>query len=801
MLRSGMVRGMFITCAFLLSALLANAQLTGSGNWSDKLVSDVKQFTQTFVPQKVHLHTAGSFYAPSDTVWFKAYLVDAASFFPIKGYEVITIRLISEGKALVLTQQVSAFNGLAAGQLVLPDSLLPGNYTLVAYTNWMRNFSPEFFFRQPLTILKPTADKGTGSKKHTLAALRFFPESGNLVSGLKSKVGFKALDSQGLGLPVEGQILDEAGKVLVNFKSLQAGMGNFTFTPAAGKKYSARVTFGNKQSQTFALPQVQSSGLVLTVAENPDNSSLISLAVSPDRARETFYVAVQSRGFILFLEEMKGRNAAKSRLKIDKNEMRDGIAQVTVFNEAGTPEAERLFFVNNQRRFQVQLTPEKAVYNRREQVKVHVKVTGENGEPLQTELSLAVSDLNQTGPLHLQQSIFSSLLLTSDLAGNIETPGSYFENNQPETREALDNLMLTQGWRRFTWNQIADAGKTRPAFKREPEMVLHGTVENNKYPVAQAVIYLLDHKTGESEVIVTDADGKFSMHSGGNRATQQYAYQVWQNGNFLRNAEIRTAPETEIAWPDLFAANTADTLLLQRNMMRSQIEKAYGLKLKKSEATTAPVKNKNWLVTPPDKTYALEKYEALKDFEEVLKEIVPDVRVLIATAEPETRMVSKDKRDFNQHPPMYFIDGQPTWNDELILRLNTDLIKEVSVYNSSRTLKQFGSIGSQGVIAIQTKAGNFHSPELEAKNRITVPGVMPAREFYVPPVNTQVRMPDLRPVLYWNPSLRTDAEGNAVISFPSSDAASNFRIYAEGITGSGAIGNGSVYFKSIVATQ
>ncbi|MFC5271288.1 hypothetical protein [Adhaeribacter terreus] len=773
---------------------MANAQLVSGVNWQDKLVSDVKQFTQTFVPQKVHLHTASSFYAPYDTVWFKAYLVDVASLFPVNGYEIVTVSLISTGKTAVITQQISAFNGLAAGQLVLPDSLLPGNYTLVAYTHWMRNFSPEFFYKKSLTVIGTATGKSAGAQKQTLAALNFFPESGNLVAGLKSKVGFKALDTQGLGLPVEGQILDEAGKTVVQFKSLQAGMGSFTFTPAAGKKYSAQITLANKQKQTFALPQVMSSGLVLTVAEYTNNSSHISLAVSPDRVKEKFYVVVQSRGFILFLEEMKAGN----RMIIDKSELRDGIAQVTVFNETGKPEAERLFFVNNQRRFHIQLTPEQDIYNRREKVKVNVKVTDESGAPLQTEISLAVSDLKQTGSINLQQTIFSNLLLTSDLAGNIENPGFYFNNNLPETREALDNLLLTQGWRRFTWTQIADAGKARPTFKHEPEMVLRGTVENNNYPLAQAVIYLLDHKTGESEVVISDEEGKFSIHSDGNKATQRYAYQVWQNDSFIRNAQIKTDKETEIVWPDFFAVNTSDTLLFQKNIMRSQIEKAYGLKAEKSETT--PVETKKWLITAPDKTYVLEKYEALKDFEEVLKEIVPDVRVLTATAEPETRMISKDKRDFFKHPPMYFIDGRPTWNDDLILRLNADLIKEVSIYNSSKTLRQFGSIGNQGVIAIQTKAGNFNSPELDDKYQITVPGVAMAREFYVPPiVNTQSQIPDFRPLLYWNPSLKTDASGNAEVTFPTSDAVSNFRIYAEGISGSGVIGNGSAAFRTAPA--
>jgi hypothetical protein len=51
--------------------------------------------------------------------------------------------------------------------------------------------------------------------------LQFFPESGELVNGLSGKVGFKALDFNGKGKSVEGEVVTEKGEVISSFKSNQ----------------------------------------------------------------------------------------------------------------------------------------------------------------------------------------------------------------------------------------------------------------------------------------------------------------------------------------------------------------------------------------------------------------------------------------------------------------------------------------------------------------------------------------------------------------------------------------------------
>src|SRR5690348_13983431 len=102
---TGSLRKLVLICGVFMAAFAAKAQQVSSADWPDALVGNVRQFTQKFAPQKVHLHTGSSFFVPTDTVWFKAYVVDAASLMPVSGPEVITVRLISEDKKPVLTHK------------------------------------------------------------------------------------------------------------------------------------------------------------------------------------------------------------------------------------------------------------------------------------------------------------------------------------------------------------------------------------------------------------------------------------------------------------------------------------------------------------------------------------------------------------------------------------------------------------------------------------------------------------------------------------------------------------------------
>ncbi|MEJ7664691.1 MAG: hypothetical protein WKG07_36840 [Hymenobacter sp.] len=89
--------------------------------------------------------------------------------------------------------------------------------------------------------------------------------------------------------------------------------------------------------------------------------------------------------------------------------------------------------------------------------------------------------------------ITSYLRLAADLRGTIENPSRYFDATNPDAAAAADNLMLTQGWRRFRWAAVL-AGRP-DSLPYPPELhgpIVRGRVVNRltNAPVAGIPVFL-----------------------------------------------------------------------------------------------------------------------------------------------------------------------------------------------------------------------------------------------------------------------------------------------------------------------
>ena len=109
--------------------------------------------------EKVYIQTDRDYYQQADTVWFKATLVNAATHSPVKDEKYLYVDLISPDNKVVFHQIYELFNGFTGGYLPIYGNAKPGKYKLISYTNYMKNFSDEFFFSKYIDItgnhLKP----------------------------------------------------------------------------------------------------------------------------------------------------------------------------------------------------------------------------------------------------------------------------------------------------------------------------------------------------------------------------------------------------------------------------------------------------------------------------------------------------------------------------------------------------------------------------------------------------------------------------------------------------------------------
>ena len=138
---------LFIFCLFAW-AVTALAQ-------HEEVVTRVTEYCTKVPQERIYVHTDKACYAAGDTIWFRAHLVDAATNKPISRSRFMNIELYDRSAdSLVERMMVRCdSDGVFANALLLSQKQHSGQYTLVAYTQWMRNFGADSFFYKPLLIL------------------------------------------------------------------------------------------------------------------------------------------------------------------------------------------------------------------------------------------------------------------------------------------------------------------------------------------------------------------------------------------------------------------------------------------------------------------------------------------------------------------------------------------------------------------------------------------------------------------------------------------------------------------------
>ncbi len=435
----------------------------------DQISIQLEKFKKAYPQEKVYLHFDKPFYIPGETIWYKAYLVNDTGNIPSSLSNIIYSELLDKNGEVIFRQILKTVKGSANGEFLLPDSLLQGNYQVRAYTNWMRNFDQEFFFTKEVLLFDPQKEYDIAkadSSEHAIGDepvnkkinLHFFPEGGYLVSGLTSKVAFKAINETGEGTHVKGEITDQEGNVIIPFESFHLGMGVFSLKPEKGKTYFANLIPENDKRINYALPEVLEEGLVMTVDNFTGDVIRVNVQANEAYLNENtgeVFLLVQTAGQIYYSANGNFNRSSSFVASIPKKNLPAGIVQIALFNSEGNPDCERLIFINRYHALKVIIETDKNTYNPREKVLLNISVSDFNGDPVAGNFSLAVTDAGQVvNPEKYSDNILSNLLLTSELKGNIEQPAYYFSKDNSDSETALDYLMLTQGWRRFLWKEI-----------------------------------------------------------------------------------------------------------------------------------------------------------------------------------------------------------------------------------------------------------------------------------------------------------------------------------------------------------
>jgi TonB-dependent SusC/RagA subfamily outer membrane receptor len=772
-----------------------------------RIVNHLLKFRNEFPQQKVYMQLDKTVYTAGENIWFKAYLINAASQLSDTMSTNLYVELVNARNIRVQTHMLRIAKGFAFGDFILRDTVTEGNYLIKAYTGWMNNFDEGLIFKKNIYIKNSenanfiSSDDIRFNKKFNRKRgklndnkdIQFLPEGGELIYGLPCRVAFKAVNGSGKGIDVEGKIKDNKGNEVASVHSIHLGMGAFAFKPEIGKTYEASVKLTGSEEMKVKLPQPLDHGINLFV-DNVSSENFIKVMVranlppSLDEIVRDFILLGQTNGNPCFygLFHFKSDSFA---LSIPKDKFPTGISQITIFNGRGVPVAERLVFINHHDGLNIDLNSSLDTVLSANLVSVKLKVYDKTGKPSAGNFSASFTDANMVADTADENNILNTFWLTSDIKGRVEKPNWYFDSSDPEKEMSLELLMMTQGWRRFDWKKILADQYPSIDFPEEKDIVITGTITRDFFgiPVKKAPVYLtILSSYNDYFSTVTDDKGRYKFGSLVYYDTMSVVVEA-SKPNGRKNVQILVdetqSPKASVQGGESFEQE----VLVKGNKwkygnVRRPDNGEKDRERKKKREKYAPSR----IYGEPDNVIYMDDIpDSYTDLFQVMQGRVPGVSV-----DGNRVHIRGVNSLFGNTDPLYLVDGVPV--DPATFQSINPKDVEMIEFLKGPSASIYGSRGSNGVIAAYTKRGDYMKRGFFDFKMLAY---YTPREFYTTSVSSAAAdHPAQKPeTVYWKPEIKIGPSGEGTISFKVKEKV-KLRIILEGISFSGM----PAYAKKII---
>jgi hypothetical protein len=691
----------------LIAFYLCLLQATPSAAQQDTIKSIEEKFvnsTISHLPEKIYVHTDKELYLAGEIIWFKLYTVDGFFNRPSHLSKVAYVELVDAGNKPVMQAKISLKSNEDNGSFQLPFSVANGNYSLRAYTRWMKDDPAAFFIKQ-VTIINPLKDPVTDSVENTPNYfIDFFPEGGDLVKNMKSKLAFKVTDKFGKGMAGTGYVLNELNDTAVIFKPLKFGIGTFPFTPVENHTYHAVFRLDDGTIIKNKIPDARESGYTTSLYDAPGSQIKISVHAS-NPEHQIIYLLTTAHHLVSTSQEINVKNGV-GEIYIQKKLLKEHVTQFTLFDNRQQPVCERLYYMQPSQGSPVIIKTNAADYGRRQKVNVNVVTNKKTVDSL--DMSMAVIKLDSPAFFN-QPNIEQYLSLTSELKGHIEAPEFYFSDDAL-VKEATDNLMLTHGWRRFSnKNQSTESNNpfaSQPFPEYNGHIITCRIIDKNTNLPAPNIQTFLSVPANEYNFYTADSDsaGIVRFDTKNLYGHQQLVFQIQStNPDFYRIEVLNPFIEKSPAPASSFALPLQNELL-ENNSIAMQVQNIYNGDTLKTFAAPA-LKDTLPFFGKAGYTYLLDNYKRFTSMEEVLREYVTPINVVQRNGKLHMRIVNNLMGQVNQDDLLILLDGLPLSESSKIFSYDPLLVKKLEIIPREYNI---GNRSYNGVASFTTYKGDYH---------------------------------------------------------------------------------------------
>lgn len=815
-----------------------------------QFVTNIAGYDNNYTQEKVYLHLDNNGYLPDEEIWFKAYVFRASTLLPTNLSKVLYVELLTPNGQILERKTLPITNGRTYGNFKPdPVRMRSGYYEVRAYTRAMLNWDDSYIFSRVVPVFQAPKDtihyrdldveqnyydtKTLGynrtapeplvdscSQKMKSVILAFYPEGGYITEGQKANVAFRLTDKDGLPISSSIEVYGNDDMKVTQSRVFHDGMGVFSL-PATWKGGYAIVNNEKGNEVRFELPKARQRGCDISVDAMQADSLTIDICSSADMAGQLIGLSGTCRGALCYFDTI--RLAGNNHIAIPRSVLRSGILQLTAFTPEGEILSERLAWNAPQVASPTMTIKQNAdTYGPFSPIVLDIDLKDAEGNPLQSDFSLSVRDADTEVALD-SHGLMAEMLLASDLKGYIHNPEYYFAANDATHTRALDLLLMVQGWRRYSWHEMAGI-----------------TPFELKQPVEEGLLFLgklkdLEKKTKKGKsvdplnvnfLINTDRGPKVFSEKSGSDGTLAYMLpdfygdagtvitttdsqdkrcnaDIIVNRNFFPTRRTYEPVETMLRQPieDVrvkAVAEPSETFVWQDTIpdYMSQITELSGVKVSaKRERGYYPGARFAWLggknAFKNSATYYYDLVEELDRYKDS-DNSVPNVLEWLAKVNPNF--------DYDLSP-----DGQHTYRgrDVIIMVDNDDEFQRSSLVDETFLMNDYDALAivedvstasntynrllkpGRAVITLYTRNDIKQAPYYSAGTRwINLHGYSRCDDFFSPDYRT-TDLPDFsdhRRTLYWAPELMTDAEGKAnVIFYSNANDAQRLHINAQGI--------------------
>lgn len=810
----------------------------------DEYLQKLQRYLEKRIQEKLYIQTDKPFYSPGEILWYKLYALDATSHIPSTLSQVVYVELYDSLENILGQHTLKIADGGAAGDFKLPEDISPGTLQLRAYSNYQRNFDADFIFTTPIKILDnsgsfstdiadgksvlTTSDQAAQTQKLTGLNIEFFPEGGQLIQDLSSVVAIRSQTNDGLRVSLEGKIYDQQNNFVALFKTNDQGLGLTHFKPMTGKKYQAKVTVGNTNYQ-FDLPDSRPKGFTLHATYRQRNIEIKVESNLPTGTKDAFIIG-HIRGIPVVKIDVPTEGGKGFKAHLNTQGFPAGILNLTLFNGSGQAECERLFFIP-QDHLAVNIQLQDNEVGLRQKISGSFTLSDTSRAPIYANLNLRVIDGNIFDTLPAK-SLMSYMLVESDLPALSEKVNQLITSGKSADQAQMDMIMLTYGWRRFTWKDVLGNVSARINYYPESGFTVSGQItkfwDNQKPQPAKVMLSSINAGYAfysqitkeDGKFIFTDIDipdstamfvqaGKIKLteKEKGSRKknTDENPFEITTNRTVNIVLDQPTRPEYYFGRrsPDLYAnpnllnkyrnesirmrivRQSYDTMFIEADEIVISARRRYRDILKESGLVNyAQPSQRLILDSIPGATFASTVFD-------ILQSRVPGLRVIRTSygAAPQVFFGSSTSLAGTGREPLFMLDGAYV-DKEIINTIPTSNVYAIDILNHSAA-GFLGMQGSNGAIAIYTRSatGMYSEAGEETAGIINFnhPGYYQAREFAAPVYDKpkpEDYIPDFRTTLYWNPVIITD-QNPSEFSFYTCDKSGTYLIFVEGVTADG----------------